>query len=196
MIGDNVAKLNQCRKENGVPGKLPSTEPYKPDRLHLCPALPEIDFPMPNIPDNVVGCGPIVLPAPPVSESDPDLASWLEKGASTVLIYLGSHIVSNPNAAMEIAKGLRLVLDRFPETQFLWKLKFNWTEADEFYQILAPEIKSGQVRIPNWLVADPVSILDSGKIICSVNHGGANSFYEVCRFVLRISQLGLLLFID
>lgn len=183
-FGDKVTGLNQYRKENGIQGNLPSSEPYKADRLQFCPSLPELDFPLPYIPDNVVGCGPIVLPADPVSESDPELASWLENGPPVVLINLGSHIVSDPDAAaLEISKGLRIVLDRFPDTRFLWKLKYKWTKSDKFYEVLATEIESGQVRIPYWLVADPVSILDSGKIICSVSHGGANTFYEACRFV-------------
>lgn len=180
--------MNQYRKENGLIGKLPSSEPYRADRLQLCPALPELDFPLSYIPDNVVGCGPIVLPSVPVSKSDPELAKWLENGPPVVLINLGSHIVSDPNAAaLEIAKGLRIVLDRFPSTRFLWKLKYKWTKSDKFYQILSTEIESGQVRIPDWLIADPVSILDNGKVICSVNHGGANSFYEACRFVISPS---------
>ena len=182
-FGEQIGKINQCRKENGILGQFPSTEPYKPNRLHLCPALPEIDFPLAYIPDNVVGCGPIVLPAAPVSESDPSLASWLDEGPPTVLINLGSLIISDPIVAVEIAKGLRVVFDRFPNIRVLWKLKYEWTKSDKFYEILESEIESGQVRLPSWLVADPVSILASGKVVCSVHHGGANSYYEACRFV-------------
>ncbi|KAK2764535.1 hypothetical protein FQN54_009230 [Arachnomyces sp. PD_36] len=181
VLGKKTAQLNQCRKENGISTPLPSTEPYRPGRLHICPALPEIDLPLDHIPDDVIGCGPIVLPAPPVSESDPELASWLDEGPPVVLINLGSHIEPDPRAAAEMAKSLRIVLDRFPDTRFLWKLKYKWTKSDELYQILSTEIESGRVRIPNWLITDPVSILETGKIICSVHHGGANSFYEACR---------------
>jgi hypothetical protein len=34
------------------------------------------------------------------------------------------------------------------------------------------------VRIESWLKAEPGAIIESGHVICSVNHGGANSWNE------------------
>ena len=45
---------------------------------------------------------------------------------------------------------------------------------------LGPEWES-HVRITDWLIAEPISILKSGGIVCSVNHGGANSYFEAVR---------------
>ena len=50
--------------------------------------LPELEYPY-TVPDFVVPCGPIVRPAPPISESDPELTQWLARGP-TVYINLGT----------------------------------------------------------------------------------------------------------
>ncbi len=137
-------------------------EPYQAQAEYICPALPEIDFPF-FVPKNITTAGPILLPARPVSEVDPGLATWLKR-KPTILINLGS--------------GLRTVLDRQPNLQVLWKLKFKGSVDDGISSILDKELASDTVRIRSWLTADPYAILQSGQIVCSVNHSGGNSFYE------------------
>ena len=39
-------------------------------------------------------------------------------------------------------------------------------------------IKQDRARVTDWLVAEPKSVLESKNIVCSVNHGGGNSFHE------------------
>jgi hypothetical protein len=75
----------------------------------------------------------------------------------------------------ELAEGLRVVMERHPDIQVLWKLKAN---KDETIVLLGKEIKEGKVRVETWLKTDPVAILQSGNVVCSVHHGGGNSFYE------------------
>jgi hypothetical protein len=67
-------------------------------------------------------------------------------------------------------------------TRLLWKLMVEGEGGDEYRQILDAELASGHVRIQRWLTADPVSIFQSVQVVCSVHHGGANSFYEACRY--------------
>ena len=150
--------------------------------LYITPALPEIDFPL-IMPKNVTACGPILLPEIPVSESDPELTAWLKKG-NTVLVNLGSLAASDASSTRELAKGLRVVLDRRQDLQVLWKLSSERYSDDSLTQILSKEIAEGRVRIVNWLVADPLAILQSGHVVCSVHHGGANSYYEATAYVL------------
>ncbi len=117
-----------------------------------------------------------MIPAPVFAENDPEFAAWLQR-RPTVLINLGSHTLSESSDAVELAKGVRVVLGRHQDLQFLWKLQSVLT--DDLKAILGAEIEGdGRVKIRNWLDMDPVSLLQSGHVICSVHHGGANSFYE------------------
>lgn len=43
---------------------------------------------------------------------------------------------------------------------------------------IAAERSSGRIRIAEWLSVDPLAILETGLIACSVHHGGSNSFHE------------------
>lgn len=128
------------------------------------------------VPRNVTACGPITVPARAFAKSDPDLAEWLQR-RPTILINLGSHILSDSGDAVELAKGVRVVLGRHQDLQVLWKLRSAVT--DELRAIVGAELEGdGRVSIRSWLETDPVSILQSGHVVCSVHHGGANSFYE------------------
>jgi hypothetical protein len=53
-------------------------------------------------------CGPFVLPvSSTVEETDPELTQWLSAGKGrTVLINLGTHAVSDPGMAENLAKGI------------------------------------------------------------------------------------------
>ena len=145
----------------------------------------EVDFPMAVVPDEIIPCGPIVRPAVPVKEVDPELASWLERGA-TVFINLGTLCKSTEDEAVEMAGAVGLLLDRaagrIDNLQVLWKLKKNGeygTEAgSRIHSILGHKLDHGTVRITSWVAPEPLAVLESGRIICSVNHGGAGSYND------------------
>ena len=177
-----VKAINRSRTESGIPGPLPLLETYAKDRYHLSPGLPEIDYPVETVPSNVIGCGPIIVRAVPVSDIDPELAVWL-KQQPTILINLGSHVVSQNTDARQLASGLRVVLDQHQDLQVLWKLKLQGPLDEEIAQTLATELSSDRVRITSWLKADPAAILETGDIVCSVHHGGANSWFEAIKYV-------------
>uniref|UniRef100_A0A8H7K5N2 Glycosyltransferase family 28 N-terminal domain-containing protein n=1 Tax=Bionectria ochroleuca TaxID=29856 RepID=A0A8H7K5N2_BIOOC len=126
----------------------------------LLASRPEIDFPFDVMPDHITGCGPIVLPSPPLKKTDPDLDAWLSQHPT---IYI--------NTGEKNKKTL----------QVLWKLsKRGEYETGEGCKVSAAlGLKFGElVRITEWIDPDPIAILTSGHIACSVNHGGANSFFD------------------
>jgi len=95
----------------------------------------------------------------------------------------------NEESALQMAMAFRMLFDyaertqEKPRLQVLWKLS-RWGEFDvdvpgcKIYDVLEKEMGEGRVRIEDWIAAEPHSVLLSGKVVCSVNHGGANSFFE------------------
>ncbi len=159
---------------------------------------PDIDYPFSVLPSYVAPCGPIIRAAAPISTVDPALAEWLCRGP-TVYINLGTHLKATPAEAIEMARAFKSMLDRadkFGEgesrpIQILWKLgrkpEAGGAEPQrEVYEgpwkavtdILKLELETDRVRVTDWVKAEPKSVLESGNVICSINHGGANSFYE------------------
>jgi UDP:flavonoid glycosyltransferase YjiC (YdhE family) len=184
--------LGQYRKARGLKDVIPIFKPYEIDRQYLCPSLPETEFPM-TMPGNVTSCGPLLLPSTLVSDTDTELLSWLKR-KPTVLISMGTLVIMDNSLNQEIASGLRVFLSRHPDVQILWKIQKRYSYEEVNYQnlgapdeiihgLLAAEIASDQVRIVNWLKADPVSILESSHIVCSVHHGGSNTYHEAIRHV-------------
>ncbi|KAM7216740.1 Glycosyltransferase sdnJ [Rhypophila decipiens] len=176
-----VQALNQARYAHGIkPDPLGSFTPFAEGVPQITPSLPVIDLPM-SIPPNVFDCGPILVASPPIETSDPDLLHWLKK-APTVLVSLGTHFEAYAETVQEQAVGIRILLAARPDIQVLWKLKPEATSEksglESLDSILGQAIQDGRVRIESWLKADPVAILRSGHIVCSVHHGGANSYFE------------------
>jgi hypothetical protein len=158
---------------------------------------PDIDYPFSVIPQQLTSCGPIVRAAPPIGEVDKVLATWLSRGP-TIYVNLGTHHKSTPTEALEMAKAFRTVLEKSDivqsaekPLQILWKLgrtpdrEGRIPKPDSYTDEWAPVtdtlqayIKQDRARITDWLVAEPKSVVESQNIVCSINHGGANSFHE------------------
>ena len=176
IFDPNVRRIISIRKKYGLTWNLPTFAPYTPAAHYITASLPEMEFPY-TIPENITFCGPILLAVTPITESDPEMAKWLQQ-APTILVNLGSHVVSDAQVARELASGLRVILDCRPDLQVLWKLRSKDSVGDSLSEVLGKEMKSKRVRIESWLAADPLAIMQSGNIVCSVHHGGGNSFYE------------------
>lgn len=158
-----------------------------PDLKILVSTLPELDFSS-VLPRHVFPCGPIVRNAPPISQADPELESWLSR-RPTIYINMGSICLVDEEQASELALALKTVLDSsagrpgIAGLQVLWKLKKYGEyqvldEGSKIHNILSKEIEADLVRILDWIVPEPSAILQSGHVACSVHHGGANSFNE------------------
>ncbi|KAM7214408.1 hypothetical protein V8F06_010246 [Rhypophila decipiens] len=164
----------------------------------------KIEFPLRLIPGHIIPCGPMIRPAKAVGEVDPDLDSWLRGAAKTeevgrgeqvgtVYVNLGTHMRFEEASAVELARGLRILLDHADameekksgrKLQVLWKLSRQpgWEMGPEsrIYEMLGKEMDEDRIRIVDWIEAEPTAVLDSGGVVCVVHHGGANSFLETC----------------
>ncbi|KAK3688204.1 hypothetical protein B0T22DRAFT_425746 [Podospora appendiculata] len=163
--------------------------------------LPEIELPLRLIPAHIIPCGPMIRPARPVEQVDPGLHQWLSNG-STLYINLGTHMLFDEALAVEMATAIRIVLDhaksvlwrdkRLAKLQVLWKLSRQGGYAvsepgSAVHKILGQEMKAGTVRVVDWIEAEPTAVLDTGRVVCVVHHGGANSFLEtVCAGIPQV----------
>lgn len=180
-----LKEVLEYRRSCGLSGRIPSIFEGFGDADIVLPSTPDIELPY-VVPERVTGCGPILPPVVPIAKSHPELEAWLQR-APTVLVNLGSHIIFDEPFALKFATALRVLLDRRPDIQILWKLKTQGDTWDSLFskegafQIIAKEIADGRVRIEKWLAAQPIAILRVPSIMCMVHHGGSNSYHEAIR---------------
>lgn len=72
--------------------------------------------------------------------------------------------------------------------QVIWKFIKLGDYSDHVLAPLAPFIESDRLRVSNWLAVDPTSMLNTGDIIASVHHGGANCYHETVLYVYNPSH--------
>lgn len=173
--------MKAVREGLGLKTKFPLLSPWKEEHHYLIPATPECDFPFEKVPSNITACGPIMLESPPLSVADPELELWMQR-APTVLINLGTHFKYDDTVKREMSTAIQALLAHNTSVQVLWKLKSAksdaGSDANVIENILSGAINTGRVRITSWLKAEPGKLVSSGSIICSVHHGGANSYFE------------------
>jgi hypothetical protein len=202
VASSKIKKMLSIRKAHGL-SELPSSfQLWQPENHYLVPSAPESEYPC-SVPSNVTPCGPILLPTASVGEADPELNSWLQRGP-TILINLGSMLRMDEAMTREFAEGLKIVLDQRPEVQVIWKIRKSGglpilspgkretgsqqkhTTTDPL-DVLSEDIQTGRVKVLNWISVEPLALLQSGRIVCSVHHGGSNSFHEALRYGLFIA---------
>ncbi|KAL2024952.1 hypothetical protein VTK56DRAFT_3651 [Thermocarpiscus australiensis] len=171
---------------------------------------PEVDFPLSVLPRHITPCGPMVRPVPSVSEVDAELDAWLRRGP-TVFVSLGTHLTLDEFEALQLAGALRMLLDTAGDAksiggvegrlQVYWKLKkdpgrkaYSSEKGSKLYKVLAKEMEEDRVRIVDWVKPEPAAVLQTGTVVCSVNHGGANSFYDAV--TVGVPQICLPAWID
>lgn len=159
---------------------FPLRNAYTKDVLNLTPAFHEMDFPF-RVPNNVISCGPIVRQCQPLAVADPGLNEWLQK--PTILISLGSHVKPSEDVAVQMAKAIRKMLYEYPDMRVLWKLRYDWESSMTFQNVLGAHITAGSVLVMPWIQPDIMSVLETGQIVAYVHHGGANSYFEACKYV-------------
>ncbi|GAQ06596.1 hypothetical protein ALT_3917 [Aspergillus lentulus] len=177
-----LKELKRYRNENELSGKTPGMISRSGDKTpFLVPSKKEYEFSR-RVPSNFTLCGPIVRPWDALETENADLARFVRRGP-TVLANFGSHVVFNNATARQFAEGIALLLERKPETQILWKLKWNpeINVEDKAFESIRGAIADRRVRITDWLRVEPMSLLMSGHIECIVHHGGSNSFHEAIR---------------
>lgn len=178
------------KKETGMELKTPVDFIRNvPDNLRVyVGASVDLDFPLGPLPEHIHQCGPIVAAVDPLSRSDPELDNWLAD-SPTIYVNLGSLFEWDEPQTTEFAKALKIVLSKcktsLPGLQVLWKVKPTKTwkledQSSELFTILKEEIAVDRVRIVKWITAEPLAVLESRKVVCSIHHGGANSYNEAC----------------
>lgn len=177
-----VASKIAYLKAHGISKPLNFFNAYQKDNLFITQSAPSLDFPLSIVPANVAAVGPIYLSTAPAEEQDAALAQWL-KGKPTVLINLGSHFNYDLPLATAMTGAIRRLFDE-TDVQVLWKfnkrpLKSNGTLYDDaFLAPLKPELSSGRLRLSKWIPIDPATMLETGHIVLTVHHGGANCMHE------------------
>ncbi|RHZ55047.1 glycosyltransferase family 1 protein [Aspergillus thermomutatus] len=177
-----LKELKKYRNANELSGKTPGMISPSGDKTpFLVPSRKEYEFSR-RVPGNFTLCGPIIRPWGALETENADLARWARR-APTVLANFGSHVVFDNVTARQFAQGIALLLDRRPETQILWKLKWNpeIKVDDKAFESIRGAIADRRVRITDWLRVEPITLLMSGHIECLIHHGGSNSFHEAIR---------------
>jgi hypothetical protein len=175
---DLTAK-NNALKSRGIPDPVTVFTMHRPDMPWITASLPDASLPLAVIPPNVTLAGPIVRASAPLEEQDPELATWLASGdGGTVLVNLGSSVLYNEGRATAMALALEAVLRRHTDLKVLWKFRKEGEYGDAFAAPLAQYVESGRLRMPRWINADPYALLETGRVVLSVHHGGANCYSE------------------
>lgn len=176
LVTPSLTEKKTFLRQNGIAKPLDVFSIYQKDYLWLSQSLPELDFPMSVVPDNVVTCGPIFRSSAPAVDQDPELASWLSQ-APTVLINLGSTVDYSPEGARELIRAIKTLLEN-SKVQVLWKFIKRGEYPEDVFAEVSKEIKDGRLRVEKWLGIDPAAMMETGNIVVSVHHGGANCFFE------------------
>jgi hypothetical protein len=186
LTTEHPKPMLEARKKAGLNYPYPARGSYHKDITYILPVTPESDFPCP-VPQNIVCCGPIILPSAPLSTIDPELDDWLYK-LPTVLVNLGTFLKPSQKHARELATGIRLCLEHNHQIQILWKLR---TDDDSVFEsvtkILFKHIQTGRAKVEGWLKAPPSEIVK--RVICSVHHGGASSYFEAIGYAIPLCVL-------
>lgn len=181
FVSDERTRQNgKLLRENGIADPSTPLNTYIKDQTFISIGALDTEYPLTVVPDNVVPCGPIYLSSAPVSEQDPELARWL-KQAPTILIMLGSHGRYSESKARAMLQALRKVFDTTP-CQVLWKFRKESNYTDDFLEIASDEVASGRLRLEEWFIPDPASMLATGDVVLSVNHGGSNCYHEALAY--------------
>jgi hypothetical protein len=109
-------------------------------------------------------------------DQDPELAAWLTQ-APTVLINLGSAVDYSADSARELLPAIETLLEN-SKVQVLWKFNKRGEYSNNIFLEVSKEIKHGRLRVDKWLGIDLAAMMETGNIVASVHHGGANCFFE------------------
>ncbi|TRM62800.1 glycosyltransferase family 1 protein [Schizophyllum amplum] len=170
---------NAARAARGCPGSYPLMDLtyVSPERTYITPGVAEVDLPF-DCPSTLHLCGPISADFVSLRDGDPELATWLDRG-ETVLMIMGTHFDYDEPLARRVLEGLLGGVDA--TTQILWKVPNRDELGAVFDEVLTTARDRDRVRAVTWFDAEPAAILEHENVVCYVHHGGANSYYECAR---------------
>lgn len=169
---------------------------------------PELDYPFDVMPSKITPCGPIIRASPKFDMVDQSLEKWLAQGPTLYVNLGSHLEMTVPEAVemaaafrMFLDKAEMEKAFGSQKLQILWKLKAKGCDSrvtesecsqgpplqqlqavkdlhERIRHFLGEEMGHHQIWLTNWVTAEPKSVLESGHVICSINHGGASSFNE------------------
>jgi hypothetical protein len=176
LLMPDLAAMRAALRAGGVSEPSDFFNVHRDDTPWITQTTEGASIPVDYVPPNVTSVGPISLSSAPAAEQDAELAAWMKK-APTVLVNLGSMVKYNEQRAGAMAKAIAEVVER-TGVQVLWKFGKFGEYDDEALAPLVKHVESGRVRMPSWLAADPLSLLETGDIVLSVHHGGSGCYHE------------------
>ncbi|PCD32332.1 hypothetical protein FGRA07_09584 [Fusarium graminearum] len=172
----DVTAKRKALRERGLKDPINFFGMYRDDVPWITVTADGASIPVDYLPSNVTTTNPIVLSVAPAIEQDPVLVEWLKK-TPTVLINLGSTVSYSESQASIMTQAIANVLDKV-DIQILWKFNKVSTYSDDVFLPVKQHLDSGRLKLERWLTVDPTSLLESGLIITSIHHGGANCYNE------------------
>ncbi|KAL7905571.1 hypothetical protein GGI35DRAFT_459905 [Trichoderma velutinum] len=176
LMSPAIKNKRSSLQAQGIPQAVNLFEMYRKDVPWIAMSYPEAGYPLEYIPDNFRIVGPLVLDVAPAETQNAELTAWIKK-APTILVNLGSAFRYEEPRAVVMAEAIAAVLDA-SDAQILWKLRRAHKYGDDFLGPAKKYVDEGRLRLETWLDVDPTSLYNTGDIVVSVHHGGANCFYE------------------
>ncbi|KAK8041424.1 hypothetical protein PG994_014431 [Apiospora phragmitis] len=181
----SVYIASQRRSSTSLPRKHgePRTSQARDGKeIFIAPHIPGSTLPLNAISKSTIGTNSIVLRSAAAAQQDPELANWLKR-APTLLVNLGSIYKYTEESASIMAQAIQVVLGQTKVSgtslvQVLWKHSPDYEYGNDFSASLEGYIAEDRVRISSWLPIDTMAMLETGRIVASVHHGGANSYHE------------------
>jgi hypothetical protein len=155
-----------------------------PDKLRLCMGIPHLEFPIYR-PKNVISIGPMLLPSSPLASVDPETDEWLNhpeaKGMFTISFALGSLTRLDKAQARGLLRMFEeLILER-EDIRVYAKVMRMGTYELPVVQEIEERLGKHRIKVVEWMKADPVVLLWTGKVDLAIHHAGSSSYYEALR---------------
>lgn len=147
----------------------------RPDALLISQTLPGASLPVAKVPANVRAVGAPLLDSAPAAEQDADLVAWLQQ--PTVVVNLGSLFKYSEERASIMAESIRWMLQN-TDVQVLWKMAPHTDFGDAYAAPLQEFVDQKRLKISRWLPIDTLGLLEAGRVVAFVHHGGASSYHE------------------
>ncbi|EKM57054.1 glycosyltransferase family 1 protein [Phanerochaete carnosa HHB-10118-sp] len=172
-----IRTLETRRAKAGIRGKL-LDKPLHALPFMICASVREMEYP--HVPGhNVVYAGPILAPAPPLTEAaHPELAHFLAR-CRTLVVNMGSNFWYTEDDVRAIADAVVLARRRCGDKSFqvLWKLNGKKAFEALLEERIGKELLES-VRMEEWIEPPALAVLQHPNVVALVNHGGANSVHE------------------
>ena len=176
VFSSHLRSLRSYRQHYGVANPVNLVDWYRDEVTVLVTSSLEIEYPV-SLPANVIACGPIIPPAPPLINRD---QRGLHDSRQPVLLIDIQRLTKDD--AREIANTLLTILLEYKHLQVLWNIK-NQTEdsrIDDVHSVIdaISFISHNRARKLQLNPAGIASLLTNETISCIVHRGETGLFHD------------------